>query len=135
VVHFKNYIGPQFFDEPEKHNWIPISPITIYSKVALASRTMYPLRLCYALTSHKTQGETLTKGIIDLGNNEKNLGTTFVQLSRFRSIDDFLIKPFPFDRLTKIALSKSLAPRIKEESRLQTLYMQTKINFKHLMPK
>ena len=66
------------------------------------------------MTTHKTQGETLGLGIIDLGKNERSLGSTFVQLSRFKRLTDFLILPFPFSRLTKIALSDSLKPRIEE---------------------
>lgn len=82
------------------------------------------------MTSHKTQGETLSQGIIDLGKSERSLGSTFVQFSRFKNIKDFLVIPFPFSRLTKIGLSKSLAPRILEEKRLDTLNQNTKINFK-----
>jgi len=56
--------------------------------------------LSYALTTHKVQGDTLELGFIDLGKTERNLGSTFVQLSRFKKLTQFLIKPFPFDRLT-----------------------------------
>ena len=33
----------------------------------------------------------LDKGVIDLGKTERNLGSTFVQLSRFKKIKDFLV--------------------------------------------
>jgi len=71
-------------------------------------------------------------GVIDLGSMEKNLGSTFVQLSRFKKLTQFLIKPFAFSRLTKIANSKQLKPRIYEEKRLHQLFNQTKHNFSHL---
>jgi len=73
--------------------------------------------------------------VIDLGNNEKNLGTSFVQLSRFKNINDFLIQPLPFDRLTNIKNSIMLAPRIAEKTRLKLLTINTQTLFKHLMPK
>ena len=125
IIHFPNYTGPQFFLDENKKNWIPINPLVIYSKEAGASRRQFPIRLAYAMTSHKTQGETLHKGIVDIGKNEKNLGSTFVQLSRFKKLTDFLIRPFPFSRLQKIGDSKCLAPRMKEEKRLNELFILT----------
>lgn len=85
--------------------------------------------MAYAITTHKTQGDTLDKGIVNLGKTEKNLGSTFVQLSRFKKLGDFLIAPFPFSRLQKIALSKSLGPRIEEEKRLDFLNKKCKLDF------
>jgi hypothetical protein len=49
-----------------------------------------------------------------VGNNEKNFGSTFVQFSRLKKLVDFLVKPFPFDRLQKIASSTLLFARKKE---------------------
>ena len=66
------------------------------------SRTNYPIRLAYALTIHKSQGQTLRKIIVELGKKESTLGITFVTLSRVKNVKDFLIHPFPLDRLTKI---------------------------------
>ena len=133
IVHFKQYIGPQFFNDQERHNWIPINPKSVYSKYCNSTRTQFPLRLTYALTTHKVQGDTLEAGVIDLGNSEKNLGSTFVQLSRFKKLSQFLIKPFPFERLTRIKGHKALAPRIEEEKKLQQKFQLTKIKFSHLL--
>jgi hypothetical protein len=135
IVHFPHYIGPQFFTDEARKNWIPINAKIQYSKLVNATRKQYPLRLRYAMTTHKTQGETLNLGVIDLGKNERSLGSTFVQLSRFKKITDFLIKPFPFSRLTKISLSTLLMPRMTEELRLNNLNITTQIKYKHLIPK
>jgi hypothetical protein len=102
-VEFDKYEGPHFFIEnDERYNWIPISPYTTYSPNVSGSRTQYPFRLAYASTIHKSQGQTLDKVVIDLGNCEKSLGLTFVALSRVKSYKDFLIEPFTLERLEKI---------------------------------
>lgn len=80
----------------------------------------------------KVQGSTLDKGIVDLGKSERHLGTTFVQLSRFKKITDFLIKPFPYSRLQMIAKSEALPARNKEEKRLNELNKQTKLKYEFI---
>ncbi len=108
IIYFNKYVGPQFFDEEEKFNWIPINPRSMYSKRVNGTRTQFPLRLAYAITTHKVQGDTLESGVICLGKSERSLGQTFVQVSRFKNIKQFLVQPFPFDRLQKIGKSESL---------------------------
>lgn len=134
IIYFPKYIGPQFFDDQERINYIPINAKTQYSKIVASTRKQNPIRLAYAITTHKTKGDTLDTGIINVGKNEKNLGSTFVRFSRFKKLTNFIVHPFPFSRLTKIALSKSLAPRLLEETRLEILNVQTKINWKDLIP-
>ncbi|CAF0886973.1 unnamed protein product [Brachionus calyciflorus] len=136
LIEFSEYSGPQFFDddEPEKKNIIPINPISFYCKTVNATRTQIPIRLGYGMTIHKSQGQTLTKAIIDLGKSEKSLGLTFVALSRLKNINDFIIVPFPYDRLTKIKNSINLIPRLNEEKRLNELIEKTLLNFKELLP-
>ena len=107
IIYFPKYNGPQFFSEANLKNCLPIPPSILYSKEVSATRKSFPIRLAYAITNHKTQGETLEKGIIHLGKNEKNLGTSFVQFSRFKKLTDFLVEPFSYDRLTIIANSES----------------------------
>ena len=114
-------------------NFIPIGPKTSYSKKIGASRKQFPIRLAYAITTHKTQGDTLTKGIINVGKIEKNLGTTFVQFSRFKKITDFVCYPFPYSRLTKIALCKALPSRNAEEANLDKLTLETKLKYSYLI--
>ena len=50
-----------------------------------------PIRLAYALTINKSQGQTLGKVVVDLGKNERSLGLAFVALSRVKNHRDFLI--------------------------------------------
>jgi hypothetical protein len=63
----------QFFAEPERTNWIPINPFTYYSIQAHEHRTKMPMKLAYAMTVHKSQGQTLTLGVIDFTNIERSL--------------------------------------------------------------
>ena len=56
IVYIEKYIGPQFFIELDKKNWIPIASISQYSKVANATRRQFCMRLGYSITTHKTQG-------------------------------------------------------------------------------
>ena len=80
-----------------------------------------------------SKGETISKGIVNVGKSERNLGSTFVQFSRFKKLTDFVISPFPYSRLTKIGLSKSLHPRVQEEKRLENLSSQTKLTYQNFL--
>ena len=90
------------------------------------SRTHFPIRLAYALTIHKGQtGQTLKKIIVELGKKEATLGLTFVALLRVKNVNDFLIHPFPLDRLTRIKNSSLLEGWVKEENRLNNIVKNT----------
>ena len=65
--------------------------------------------------------------------SEKSLVQTFVQISRFKKLKDFLVQPFPFDRLQKISKSESLPGRISEETILQKKFTNTLIEHAHLL--
>jgi ATP-dependent exoDNAse (exonuclease V) alpha subunit len=134
LIEFDKYNGPRIFEDEEKKNWIPINSKSAYNKFFNSSRNQFPIRLNYATTIHKSQGSTLNRGVIDLGTSEKTLGLTFVALSRFKNINDFIIKPFPYSRLEKIKQSKSLAPRLEEEKRIQLIVESTLKNFDFLLP-
>ena len=94
-----------------------------------------PLRLAYALTIHKSQGQTLSQAIIDLGSKEFSLGLTYVALSRLRNFNDFSIMPFSLERLEKLSQSKCLKPRLDDETRINEIVNNTYNNFYHLCMK
>ena len=49
-------------------------------------RTMTPLRLCWAMTIHKSQGLTLENVNLHLGPKENSPGQTFVGISRVKKL-------------------------------------------------
>jgi len=135
IIHFNNYTGPQFFkDDPNRFNWIPINPFTANHYQTNSTRIQMPVKLGYAITVHKSQGQTLDKGVIDFTDIERNLGSSYVQITRFKNIKSFLIIPFSYSRISKQILnSKALPPRMEEEKRLQSLIDQTLSNYKYIL--
>lgn len=58
----------------------------------VSSFTQYPLRLAWALTVHKSQGQTYGSVAIDLGGGAFADGQTYVALSRCQSIEGLYLK-------------------------------------------
>ncbi len=106
------------------HNCIPILAISIRSDDTRADRIQFPLRLAYAMTVWKSQGETLGKTVLDIGPKE-TAGLTFVTLSRVRHISDLAVLPFDYQRALKISIGDGLFSRKMEEKRLNMLCQAT----------
>jgi ATP-dependent exoDNAse (exonuclease V) alpha subunit len=129
VVRWPDYTGPQFFSTTmnngiSTHNCIPIPAISIRSDDTRAVRIQFPLRLAYAMTVWKSQGETLGKTVVDIGPKE-TAGLTFVALSRVRHISDLAVLPFDYQRALKISTGDGLFARKMEERRLNMLCQVT----------
>ena len=131
LVHFPGYTGPGFINACEK--CLPVPPKVFEWMVdgKYLSRQQIPLRLRYAMTIHKSQGQTLPKVVVDLGKGEKVAGCTFVATSRVRSINDIVFEPMTFDRLIAIGRNKNMQKRIEEEQRLVLLSEQTLQKYSH----
>ena len=106
LMQFDKYTGPPF--TVSNPTCIPIPPISFdwSDGSTRLSRQQLPLRLSYAITIHKSQGQTLSKACIDIGEREKAAGATFVALSRLRQLSDGIIQPMPFERLQSIGRLK-----------------------------
>ena len=77
--------------------------------------------MAWALTIHKSQGLTLQRATIDIGNIDRQ-GLTFTTISRVCELADFHIQPtFTFERYARMQQNPFVARRKEEEMRLQTL--------------
>lgn len=94
------------------------------------SRQQIPLRLAWAITIHKSQGQTLSKVVIDFKKDEtkkthfREQGMEFVALSRVRKLEDLVMEPITYERFMKI--NSKNEKLIKEEKRLKDLAKETK---------
>ena len=90
-----------------------IVPITI--PISRGNQKQIPLCMARALSIHKSQGLTLEKVTIDIGNTERQ-GLTFRRILRVKSIDGLSISPpFTFERYSKMSQSAYATIRKKEE--------------------
>ena len=121
LVDFDTYAGPPFLSS--RPNYVPVPPLSFEweSNGQRLSRQQLPLQLRYAITIHKSQGQTPDKAVIDIGKAELAAGCTFVAVSRLRSLNHSLIQPMSFQRLKATSTGKRLAERLEEETRLKHL--------------
>jgi len=106
----------------------PILPETITvryqgtrSKQCLSfKRTQLPVIPAFAMTAHKSLGQTLEKAIVDLTNCH-GTESPYVMLSRVRRLNDLLIlRPFPMSKIKC---------RMSEDTRRE----QTRLRYHHFM--
>jgi ATP-dependent DNA helicase PIF1 len=69
------------------HSW----PIEDYPFV---SRTQIPLRLAWAVTTHRAQGASLDCALVDIGSGNFEYGQAYVALSRARTLEGLFIHDF-----------------------------------------
>ena len=111
---------PILNDHPQ---WIPIPPLTFEweSNGRRLSWWQFPLQLRYAMTIHKSLGQTLDKAVIDINKQELAAGCTFVALSRLRNLDHALLQPMSYQKLHAISTGNRFAEWLQEESRFKLL--------------
>lgn len=115
MIEFDNFFGPTI------QNLVPITQITKHwiSKSHNCTRKQFPIELTWAITIHKSQGSTLDKAVINIGDKETSLGLTYVALSRVRSLNDILFQiSYNFRRFESLKNSKLLKERLQEEERM-----------------
>ncbi|XP_070548348.1 uncharacterized protein [Ptychodera flava] len=68
----------------------------------IARRCQYPLKLCWAITSHKSQGQTLQNVVIHAG-TEFVCGQLYVALSRGKSTETIQLSGFHAERMLPVS--------------------------------
>ena len=66
------------------------------------------LGLCWAITMHNSQGQTLDKAVIDLGPKDACTGLAFVCLSRTKRLVDLIVEPMSFNRISNLGNSSTM---------------------------
>ena len=122
-MYFPQYTGPSFFtDTTTEEKLVPICPImrSWFQNKVEHQRTMIPLIPSYAITIHKSQGQTMDKIILNLGNREFATGLTYTALSRAKELKNIAFEPFPeLDRIANLSKSAMFQNRRNEENRLK----------------
>ena len=86
---------------------MPIVPVTSKSDAhGPNGRTQPALKLCWAITIHKSQGLTLNKVLTDLESMEKVAGLAYVALSRVRRPANLAAEPMSSERLVAVKRAK-----------------------------
>jgi ATP-dependent DNA helicase PIF1 len=117
MVNFPNYHGPSLsFLAPT------VVPIT---QIRSPHFTGLPLSLSWAITIHKSQGMSMDRVTIDLGDTEFAAGMTFVALSRAKRFDGLRVVSFDFNRYRGIQNGTNVQARREEFARLRALAADT----------
>ncbi|KAK3914466.1 ATP-dependent DNA helicase [Frankliniella fusca] len=102
LCEFENYSGPSIIPGS---NIVPV-PTMLSSWTNRHNESLsciqFPIALSYACSIHKSQGLTLTKAVVHIGEREFALGLTYVAMSRVKSLKSILFYPFSFSRINKL---------------------------------
>ena len=122
IVKFDNYKGPSI--SKSIPSCVPICPITVTSQCldGMHERQQLPLKLAWAITIHKSQGLTLPKAWIDIGQTEKTAGISYVAISRVKTPGSCIIEPMTFERLKGLRKSANLNIDLKKRRDLMNLH-------------
>jgi hypothetical protein len=84
------YTGPQTpWQNAQGQSLIPVVPVTARWEASPGrncSRSQFPLAIAYGVTIHKSQGLTLERAVIDLGEREFATGLSFVAMSCVKTL-------------------------------------------------
>ena len=81
------------------------------------------------MTNHKSQGDTLDRVVLDIGERDINDRQTFTALRRCRDINNMLLEDFSRERLQAIGNSASFTARLAALDRTRSLEDHTRQRF------
>ena len=116
ICRFPAYKGPSFMPELGDH-LVPVFPVQRdwMSGGKSYSRTAFPLLLAYSMTIHRSQGVTMQRIMINIGDREFACGLTYTAVSRVRSLKHLAFYPFPnFDRIARLRIHNNFVQLRKE---------------------
>lgn len=90
-----NIDGISYSVQPETWKKIRYTYNRIAKKIeeeVISSFTQYPLKLAWALTIHKAQGQTYGQVVIDMGQGAFTYGQTYVALSRCKTLEGLYLR-------------------------------------------
>ena len=94
-------------------------------------REQFPLTLCYAITAHKSQGQTLDEVLIDFSaiNSRINCGSFYTALSRVKLGENLYMKDFKtsYVKANPNVEKKMLAMKISSPYRFKKIYNKDKV--------
>jgi hypothetical protein len=123
-----SYTGPSFFpDDESRRGWVPVhsASVTADQKSRCPkTRTAFPLRLAFAWTAWKAQGQTFHgKVVASFGPKEPEHGITYTTMSRVTKMENVgILDSVSVERFTtKINNHSKMQSRKAEEERLKGL--------------
>ena len=135
LIQFDTYTGTSFL--PGMTNVYPVSAIERGWKSGRIdyTRRMLPLVPGYAFSIHKSQGQTLPRVIIDLGDREFAAGLTYTALTRVRRLDNLVFDPMPdLTRIKRVVQSAAFKRQIDDDAIKLATHETTVNNVDLLLP-
>lgn len=111
----KHNIFRQDYDLTEKMEFVNAKGETVYIEETVASVSQYPVKLGYAITVHKSQGQTFDGVEVDLSKCFTP-GLGYVALSRIRDAKNLLIKDFSDEALSIDPKSFQISKAVKKKA-------------------
>jgi ATP-dependent exoDNAse (exonuclease V) alpha subunit len=119
LVEFDDYIGPSIVPGRRIVPIVPETAVFDPRSGKTDSRIQLLLILGWAITIHKSQDLTLGKVIMDVGDREMMIGSTFVGCLRVRSPRNLVfLNSFPFQRVQRLNDARRMRIVAEEMQRL-----------------
>ena len=120
IIDFMEYKGPELITGFP--NLVPIPRSERFYEIDKRHyRVQFPVVLSFAMTIHKSQGSTLEKAYIDIGDKEFSLGLTYVAFSRVKKFENLFLKGFTMSRFEMVNKGISFENRVREWERILAL--------------